>query len=59
MDDRYLFETFGADPGIFDRDFTGFLNGKRRDGWKVKECSYCHGGEGEKTYASCLFKKHD
>ncbi|MDR3567424.1 MAG: hypothetical protein P4L43_05280 [Syntrophobacteraceae bacterium] len=56
MEDTYMFETFKADAGSFDREFTSFLNGKSGD-WKVKSCSYCHDDVGRKTYASCIFKK--
>ncbi|WP_041439858.1 hypothetical protein [Syntrophobacter fumaroxidans] len=54
MEGKYLFESFSADVSAFDTEFTGFLNGKYGDGWKVKGCTYCH-NDG-KTYASCLFK---
>ena len=56
MEDKYMFETFKADAGSFDREFSGFLNGKSRE-WKVKSCSYCHDDVGQKTYASCIFKR--
>ncbi len=59
MGDRYLFETFRADSSAFDGDFTNYLNSKRRDHWKVKNCSFSSAGEGGKMCASCLFKRHD
>jgi hypothetical protein len=56
MEDKYMFETFKADAGSFDREFSGFLNAKSSE-WKVKSCSYCHDDVGKKTYASCIFKR--
>ncbi len=56
MEDRYHFETFSSESGSFDHDFTGFLNGKYGEGWKVKNCSYCHDSTGGRTWASCIFK---
>lgn len=58
MEHEYHFETFGDDTSAFDTGFTDFLNRKRTEGWKVKNCYMCHGGEGGKTYASCIFKRH-
>ncbi|MGA2404763.1 MAG: hypothetical protein ABSG91_24190 [Syntrophobacteraceae bacterium] len=57
MEDDYKFETFKADAGSFDREFTSFLNSKSSESWKVKSCSYCHDDVGKKTYASCIFKR--
>jgi hypothetical protein len=57
MKDEYIFETFKADASSFDREFTGFLNKKFSESWKVKSCSYCHDGAAGKTYASCIFKR--
>lgn len=57
MEDKYKFETFSADAGSFDREFSSFLNGKSREDWKVKSCSYCHSNDNLKVYASCLFKR--
>lgn len=54
--EKYRFETFGSDQIKFDEEFTRYLNDRRGDGWKVKECSYRHEG-GSKTMASCLFEK--
>ena len=53
--DRYLFETFASDQMHFDQEFTKYLNDRRRDGWKVKDCNYRHEGS-RQTMASCLFK---
>lgn len=57
MADNYLYETFTAQAGEFDGKFTDYLNQKSVDQWKVKDCSYCHDTENQKTYASCLFKR--
>lgn len=56
MEDKYRFETFSADASSFDTEFSGFLNSKYGEGWKVKSCTYCH--DAGKTFASCLFKNH-
>ncbi len=55
MHDKYIFETFSSDQMSFDQEFTKYLNERRRDGWKVKDCLYRHEG-GNQTMASCLFK---
>ena len=55
MHNKYLFETFSSDQTSFDQEFTKYLNERRRDGWKVKDCSYRSEG-GSQTMASCLFK---
>ena len=39
MEKVYRYETFGADSGVFDREFTFYLNPMRSEGWKVKSCS--------------------
>lgn len=56
MEDKYKFETFSADFGSFDEEFTKFLNGKS-ESWKVKSCSYCHDDATKKLFASCIFKR--
>ncbi|MCE5333780.1 MAG: hypothetical protein LLG06_04240 [Desulfobacteraceae bacterium] len=56
MEDQYKFETFSADAGSFDQEFSSFLNGKSSE-WKVKNCTYCHSNDNLKVYASCLFKR--
>ncbi len=58
MEHEYHFETFAGDGLAFDTAFTDFLNRKRAEGWKVKDCYVCRGGEGSRTYASCIFKRH-
>ena len=55
MNDKYRFETFSSNQTSFDQEFTRYLNERRREGWKVKDCSYRHEG-GSQTTASCLFK---
>ena len=55
MHNKYIFETFSSDQTSFDQEFTKYLNERRREGWKVKDCSYRHEG-GSQTMASCLFK---
>jgi hypothetical protein len=57
MEDQYKFETFSADSGSFDQDFSRFLNSKFSDSWKVKTCTYCHDNDGKKLWASCIFKR--
>lgn len=57
MEDRYKFETFSADSGSFDHDFSSFLNSRLSDSWKVKSCSYCHDNDMKKLWASCIFKR--
>ncbi|MFP5214209.1 MAG: hypothetical protein ACLGPL_12615 [Acidobacteriota bacterium] len=59
MDGEYLFETFSADVGDFDQEFTNYLNGKKGQNWKVKNCTFCHDTDNRKTFASCLFKGDD
>ena len=56
MEREYLFETFKSESQSFDRDFTGFLNGKSSEHWKVEHCSFCHDNDGSRLWASCLFK---
>jgi hypothetical protein len=58
MEESYLYESFAADRGAFDSEFTSYINAKRRDHWKVKQCSFCHQDDG-KTWASCLFKRKE
>ncbi len=55
--DEYKFETFSADTSSFDQEFSSFLNSKRSDFWKVKNCSYCHDSDSKKLWASCIFKR--
>lgn len=57
MEDQYKFETFSADSASFDQEFSGFLNSKLNEAWKVKTCSYCHDNDMKKLYASYIFKK--
>jgi hypothetical protein len=57
METDYLFETYNSDTDTFDRDFTGYLNGKSKELWKVKSCTYCHDQATKKMFASCLFKR--
>jgi hypothetical protein len=57
MEKEYLYETFSAESGRFDEEFTNYLNTKRRDFWKVKHCSFCHDNPGGKLWASCIFKR--
>jgi hypothetical protein len=54
--EKYLFETFGSDHMKFDEEFTKYLNGRRQDGWMVRDCSYRHESGGGQTMASCLFE---
>lgn len=58
MEETYKYETFGSEAGVFDREFSGYLNRMRQEGWKVKSCSFCHGGADGKRWSSCIFKKH-
>ena len=53
----YSYETFRADAGDFDKKFTKYLNIKGSDNWRVKHCSYCHGADNKKMYASCMFER--
>lgn len=57
MEEAYRYETFGADAGVFDAEFTKYLNKMRDSGWKVKTCTFCHGGIDGKTWSSCIFKR--
>lgn len=57
MKGEYLYETFRSESNKFDQKFTDFLNGKRKDHWKVKDCSYCHEGEKTEMWASCIFER--
>ena len=57
MESQYLFETFNSDSGSFDQDFTSYLNAKRQEAWKVKNCTYCHDQDTKRLWASCLFKR--
>ncbi len=54
---EYLFETFNAESSSFDSDFTNYLNKKQGENWSVKNCSFCHGNDGKRLWASCLFAK--
>ena len=54
---NYKYETFRADSGDFNKHFTAYLNERASDNWRVKECSYCHGSENKKVYASCMFEQ--
>lgn len=58
MEGEYIYETFGSDSGSFDQKFTDFLNSKRKDNWKVKDCSYCHDDDNTKMWASCIFERN-
>ena len=55
MHNKNMNETFSSDQMSFDQEFTKYLNERRRDGWKVKDCSHRHEGDSQ-TMASCLFK---
>ena len=57
MSNEYLYETYSSDTAGFDSSFTEYLNGKGRDNWKVKHCTYCHDAVAGKTWASCIFKR--
>jgi len=54
---QYKYETFRADSGDFNKNFTSYLNERARDKWRVKDCSYCHGSDGNRVYASCMFER--
>ena len=53
MKDRYSYESFSSDVSSFDEKFTGFVNDKYADNWKVKDCTYHQEGE-EKTASWCI-----
>lgn len=57
MSYHYSYETFSAAAGEFDEKFTDYLNRKGSDDWRVKHCSYCHGSEDSRMYASCMFER--
>lgn len=57
MSYSYKFETFRADSGAFDKEFTAYLNERAAKKWRVKDCSYSHGLESKKVYASCMFER--
>ena len=57
MEGKYIFESFNSDMNSFDQEFTDYLNNKRSEHWKVKNCSFCHDTEDGKMWASCLFKR--
>lgn len=57
MKGEYLYETFNSETDKFDKEFTEFLNKKRKDHWKVKDCSYCHDNDLSKMWASCIFER--
>jgi hypothetical protein len=51
----YLFETYEAGSGDWDRHFTDWLNGKFNSGYKYESCFY--NWEGDKRRAHCVFKR--
>ena len=53
----YKYETFRAQTGKFDKDFTAYLNERSADKWRVRHCNYCHGSSDGKVYASCMFER--
>lgn len=53
----YRYETFSARGDKFDKKFTGYLNRKAKNNWRVKQCSYCHDTDSKKMYASCMFER--
>lgn len=57
MSYSYKYETFRANSGAFDKDFTAYLNERAEKNWRVKNCSYCHGADSKKIYASCMFER--
>ena len=57
MSFQYSYETFRADSGNFNKDFTQYLNERGSEKWRVKHCSYCHGTKDGKLYASCMFER--
>jgi hypothetical protein len=56
MKNRYLYESFSSNRSGFDERFTGYLNDKYSDDWKVKDCTFHQ--EGDEKTASCMFKRH-
>jgi hypothetical protein len=54
---NYKYETFRADDGKFNQDFSAYLNERASDNWRVMQCSYSHGCSDGKSYASCLFER--
>ena len=52
----YKYETFRADSGKFDQDFSTYLNERASQKWRVKQCNYCHGSSDGKLYASCMLR---
>jgi hypothetical protein len=57
MEEKYLYDSFNSKSRLFDKNFTDYLNKKRSDQWKVKDCSFCHDTENEKMWASCIFER--
>ncbi len=57
MEGKYLYDSFNSKSRLFDKNFTEYLNKKRSDHWKVKDCSFCHDMDNEKMWASCIFKR--
>lgn len=57
MSYSYKYETFRAKSGEFDKDFSAYLNERAKKNWRVKSCSYCHGHNSKKVYASCMFER--
>jgi hypothetical protein len=57
MNHTYKYETFRADAGDFDKQFTTYLNERAGDNWRVKHCNYCHGSTDSKMYAACMFER--
>jgi hypothetical protein len=53
----YKYETFRADSGVFDREFTQYLNERASQEWRVRHCNYCHGSQDGKMHASCMFEQ--
>jgi hypothetical protein len=58
MKGEYLYKTFSSETTSFDQRFTGYLNGKRADRWRVMECSFCHDEDHKKMWASCIFERN-
>jgi hypothetical protein len=58
MQYKYKYETFRAGNQEFDEKFSGYLNQRAAESWRVKHCNYCHDPNDEKTYAACMFE-HD
>lgn len=57
MDYTYKYETFSAESGDFDKNFTNFLNERASKNWRVKQCNYCHDSSGERMHAACMFER--